>query len=140
VLSRFFARLAISLAVILIALIASVIAVIYFAYALFLFLSTFFVPAAAAVLSGLLVLLAALLLIVALRAASRSGRRRRTREPIPSVDVWENAAELGTELGRKIRNLSEAHASGGLMAALVAGFAIGLSPKLRAFLQALLKP
>lgn len=139
-LSRFFARLAISLAVILIALIAAVIAVVFFAYGLFLLLLTVVVPPAAAVLSGILVLLAALALIMAMRAGSRSTRRRRRHEPSPSVDAWENAAELGTELGRKIRNLSEAHASGGLMAALVAGFAVGVSPKLRAFLQALLKP
>jgi hypothetical protein len=56
------------------------------------------------------------------------------------LEAAEDAAGLGSELGRKIRGLADAHASGGLLAALVAGFAVGVSPKLRAFLQAILKP
>jgi hypothetical protein len=47
---------------------------------------------------------------------------------------------MGSELGRKIRGIAAANASGGLLASLVAGFAVGASPKLRAFLQAILKP
>jgi hypothetical protein len=137
VLSRFFIRLAISLAAMLIALIASVIAISYFAYGLYLFLANVVVPPAAAVLTGILVLLTALLLIAVLRAAT--GRRRR-RGKNGSPEVWEDAAELGSELGRKIRGLTQEHASGGLLAALVAGFAVGMSPKLRAFLQSILKP
>jgi hypothetical protein len=136
VLSRFFARLAISLAVLLIALLAAVTALAYFAYALFLVLLYVVVPPAAAILTGLIVLLAAILLAVATRTI---GRARRKRETAPSLEALEDAAELGSEIGRKIRGLTEAHASGGLLAALVAGFAIGMSPKLRAFLKSILK-
>ena len=136
-LSSFFARLAISIAVLLIALIAAVTAVAFFAYALYLVLLNIVVPAAAAALTGVLVLLFAIVLIQATR---RAPRVRRKREGAPSPDAWENAANVGGELGRKIRSLTEAHASGGLLAALVAGFAMGVSPKLRVFLQSLLKP
>ena len=136
-LRRFLARLAISLAALLITLIAAVIALVYFAYALFLVLLNVVVPPAAAVLTGVIILLAALLLVAATRTRSRSGRKR---EPSPTLEGFENAAELGSELGRKLRGLTGSEASGGLLAALVAGFAVGMSPKLRAFLQSILKP
>jgi hypothetical protein len=137
VISRFFMRLAISLAMVLIALIAAIVAIGYFAFALYLFLSIYVVPPAASVLTGILVLVTALLLIAAAGSAIRPRRRR--REPIPSLEAAEDAAGLGSELGRKIRGLADANASGGLIAALVAGFAVGVSPKLRAFLQSILR-
>jgi hypothetical protein len=138
VISRFLTRLAISLAMVLIALIAAITAICYFAFALYLLLLPVVVPPAAALLTGILVLLTALLLIAIARSATRP--RRRAREPSPALEAAEDAAGLGTEIGRKVRGLAEAHGSGGLLAALVAGFAVGVSPKLRAFLQALLKP
>jgi membrane protein implicated in regulation of membrane protease activity len=138
VLSRFFARLAISLAMVLLALVAAVTAIVYFAFALYLLLLPLVVPPAAALLTGVLILVAALVLIALARTATRPRRHRRA--PSPSLEAAEDAAGLGTELGRKIRGLADAHASGGLLAALVAGFAVGVSPKLRAFLQAILKP
>ena len=136
--NRFLRRLAISLAMVLIALIAAVLALLYFAFALYLLLLQYVTPPGAAVLTGLLIVLIALALIGILRLATR--RRRPSREPSPSLEAAESAAGLGTEIGRKIRGLTEANASGGLIAALVAGFAVGMSPKLRAFLQAILKP
>jgi hypothetical protein len=137
VLSRFFARLAISLAALLIAVIAAAIALVYFVYALFLVLLNVVVAPAAAVLTGVIILLAATLLVVVTRPRSRRGRRR---EKSPTLEGFENAAELGGELARKLRGLTGTEASGGLLAALVAGFAVGMSPKLRAFLQSILKP
>jgi hypothetical protein len=138
VVSRFLTRLAVSLAMVLIALIAAILAIVYFAFALYLLLLALVVPPAAALLTGILILLTALALIAIARAATSPHRRR--RETAPSLEAAESAAGLGTELGRKIRGLTEAHASGGLIAALVAGFAVGVSPKLRAFLQSILKP
>jgi hypothetical protein len=123
---------------VLIALIGAILAIVYFAFALYLLLLALVVPPAAALLTGILILLMALALIGIARVAT--GPRRRKRETSPSLDAAESAAGLGTELGRKLRGLTEAHASGGLIAALVAGFAVGVSPKLRAFLQAILKP
>jgi hypothetical protein len=123
---------------VLIALIAAITAICYFAFSLYLLLLALVVPPAAALLTGILVLLTALLLVAIARAATRP--RRRVREPSPSLEAAEDAAGLGTEMGRKIRGLADAHGSGGLLAALAAGFAVGVSPKLRAFLQTLLKP
>jgi hypothetical protein len=111
VLSRFLVRLAISLAALLIA------------------------PAAAA-LTGVIIPLAAILLVVATQARPR-GRKRGAS---PSLEGFESAAALGSQLARKIRALTGSEASGGLLAALVAGFAVGMSPKLRAFLHSILKP
>lgn len=136
-LSRFFARLAISLAALLIAVIAAIIALVYFVYALFLVLLNIVVVPAAAVLTGVIVLLVAILLVVATQSRSRRGRKRGAS---PSLEGFETAAELGGELARKVRALIGSEASGGLLAALVAGFAVGMSPKLRAFLHSILKP
>jgi hypothetical protein len=139
VFSRFIARIAIAFAMLLIGLIAGVIAVAFFAYGVYLALLNVLIPPAAAAITGVVILAAALLLMASLRAVFRPRRRRRDTA-IPSLEECENAAEVGTELGRKIRGIAGAHASGGLLASLVAGFAIGASPKLRAFLQAILKP
>jgi len=137
VVSRFLTRLAISLAVVLIALIAAITAIVYFAYALYLLLLNVVVPPAAAVLTGILVLLAVVVLAAAIRVAMRPRRRR---DHGPSVEAVEDAADLGGEMARRIRGLMDSNANGGLLAALVAGFAVGMSPKLRAFLQSILKP
>ena len=136
-LSRFIARLAISLAALLIAVIAAIIALVYFVYALFLVLLNIMDAPAAAVLTGLIVLLVAILLVVATQSRSRRGQKR---GPRPSLEGFESAAELGGELARKVRALIGSEAGGGLLAALLAGFAVGMSPKLRAFLQSILKP
>jgi hypothetical protein len=138
VISRFLTRLAISLAMVLIAVIAAILAIVYLAFALYLLLLAYVVPPAASLLTAIVILLIALALIGIMRLATRPRRRR--REPNPTLEAAESALGLGTELGRKIRGLTEAHASGGLIAALVAGFAMGVSPKLRAFLQSILKP
>jgi hypothetical protein len=138
VINRFLTRLAISLAMVLIALIGAILAVLYFAFALYLLLLQYVMPPAAALLTAILILLIALAVIGIMRLATR--RPRRKRESIPLLDAAESAAGIGTELGQKIRGLTEGHASGGLIAALVAGFAVGVSPKLRSFLQAILKP
>ena len=135
-LSRFLVRLAISLAALLIAVIAAVIALVYFAYALFLVLLNVVTAPAAAALTGVIIPLAAILLVVATQARPR-GRKRGAS---PSLEGFESAAALGSQLARKIRALTGSEASGGLLAALVAGFAVGMSPKLRAFLQSILKP
>ncbi len=136
-LSGFFIRLAISLAAVLIALIASVTAIGYFAFALYLLLLTAVVPPAAALLTGILILVIALLLIAVARAATHRRRRRRLMEE--ESEIYEGAAGLGNELGRKLRGITGAHASGGLIASLVIGFALGVSPKLRSFLLSVLK-
>ena len=137
--SRFIVKIAIAIAMLLIGLVAGVIAVAFFAYAVYLALLNVLVGPAAAAFTGVVVLAAALVLMGGIRAVFRPRRRRRRRADIPSLEECENAADIGSELGRKIRGLAGASTGGGLMAALVAGFAVGISPKLRAFLQSLLK-
>jgi len=139
VISRFIVKIAIAIAMLLIGLVAGVIAVAFFAYAVYLALLNVLVGPAAAAITGVVVLAAALVLMGGIRAVFRPRRRRRRRADIPSLEECENAADIGSELGRKIRGLAGASTGGGLMAALVAGFAVGISPKLRAFLQSLLK-
>ncbi len=136
--NRFLTRLAISLAMVLIAVVAAILAIVYLAFALYLLLLAYVVPPAASLLTAFLILVTALVIIWIMRLATRP--RRRSLDPNPTLEAAANAAGLGTEVGRKIRALTEAHASGGLIAALVAGFAVGVSPKLRAFLQSILKP
>ena len=137
-LSRFIARIAVALASLVIGLVAGIIALAYFTYAIYLGFLNVLVPPAAAAITGVVVIAAAILLVGIVRLAFRP-RRRRRRANIPSLEECETAAEVGSELGRKLRGIAGANASGGLLAALVAGFAVGASPKLRAFLQAILK-
>jgi membrane protein implicated in regulation of membrane protease activity len=134
--SRFFARLALSIAALLVMLVAACMATGYFAYALNLFLAQYMSPPLAAVLTGFLILLLAGLLVAATQMGSR---RRRSYEKETTREARESAAELGGELGRKLQGFAEAHKSGALIAALVAGFAVGVSPKLREFLVDILK-
>lgn len=136
--SRFIAKIAIAFAMLLIGLVAGVIAIAFFAYAVYLELLNVLVAPAAAAITGVVVLAVALVLMAVMRAVFRP-RRRRRRADIPSLEECENAADIGSELGRKIRGLAGASTGGGLLAALAAGFAVGISPKLRAFLQSLLK-
>jgi len=135
--SRFFARLALSIAALIVMLVAAVIAVGYFALALFLFASSHMSPPLAAIATGFLILLLAAFLALAARAGS--GRRRRFSERQSNRAARETAAELGGELGRRLLGLADSHRTGSLVAALIAGFAVGVSPKLREFLLDVLK-
>ena len=132
---RFAARLAISIALILIALVAAMIAVGYFVYALYLWLAMYLVPPAAAVVAGLLVLVLAALLALIARAALR-GSKRRDREPMSAA---ETAAELGSLFGDKVQGLTHMNKGTSLLTALAAGFAVGVSPKLRSLLWRIIK-
>jgi hypothetical protein len=141
VFSRLIARLALALAFVVIGLIAGVVAVAFLAYAVYLALLSVLVPPAAAAITGVVVIAGAGLLLAIVRAIVRPRRRPRGRDgSFPSLEECETAAEVGSDLGRKLRGIAGANSGGGLLAALVAGFAVGVSPKLRAFLQAILKP
>ena len=137
--SRFIAKIAIAFAMLLIGLVTGVIAVAFFAYAVYLELLNVLVGPAAAAITGVIILAVALVLMGLMRVIFRPRRRRRRMSDMPSLEECENAADIGSELGRKIRGLAGAGSGGGLLAALAAGFAVGISPKLRAFLQSLLK-
>jgi hypothetical protein len=130
-------RLAISIAAVLIALVAALFAIGFFALALYQWLATQMEPALAALATGVIILLAALLLIFATKFAGKPKKRKIIDDA--SLEACESAAELGGVLGRKLRGLAEAHGNSSLWAALLAGFAVGVSPRLRTFLRHLLK-
>jgi hypothetical protein len=134
--SRFFARLAMSIGALLVMMVAALIAVGYFAFALYLFLALYMPAALAAAATGILILLFSMFLVL---ATQRNLGRRRRYDGETSREARESAAELGGELGRRLQGLADAHRTGTLVAALVAGFAVGVSPKLRNFLLDVLK-
>jgi hypothetical protein len=126
---RLIARIAISIALLLIALVAAVVALGYFAFALYLLLVAYLVPPAAAVVSGLIVLVIALIMVLIARALlPGSGRRQRHASPLSAM---ENAAEVGSLFSDKMHDFADTHRGTSMMVALIAGFAVGFSPKLR---------
>ena len=134
---RFVARLAISIALILIALVATMIAVGYFVFALYLWLTNYLVPPAAAVVAGLVILVVAAVLALIARGAMR-GSKRRDRDHA-TMTAAEAAAELGSLFGDKVQGFAQINRGTSLLTALVAGFAVGVSPKLRALLWRIIK-
>ena len=134
---RFAARLAISIALILIALVAAMIAVGYFVYALYLWLAMYLVPPAAAVVAGLIILVLAAVLALIGRGVVR-GSKRRDRD-YSSMSAAETAAELGNLFGDKVQGFAQMNKGTSLLTALAAGFAVGVSPKLRSLLWRIIK-
>jgi len=130
---RLLAHLAVSIALLMIALVAVLIAVGFFAVAFFMWLASILSPALAAVVCGGILLFIALILAMIARAILRT-RRRRFR-----ADLAEDAALMGHLFGRKAYNYARERAGISMLTALISGFAIGLSPKLRAILLSLLK-
>ena len=134
---RFVARLAISIALLLIALVAIMIALGYFVYALNLWLAVYLVPPAAAVVTGLIVLVLAALLALIARVFMR-GSKRRDRD-YSSMTAAETAAELGSLFGDKVQGFASMNKSTSMLTALAAGFAVGVSPRLRSLLWRIIK-
>jgi hypothetical protein len=133
---RFFARLAISIALVLIALVASLVAVGYFLFALYLWLAEYLVPPAAAAISGVIALLLALVLALIARAMLRF---RRGGTDAPALSAAETAADVGSALSDKLNDFATMNRGTSMITALMAGFAVGFSPRLRSLLWRLLK-
>jgi hypothetical protein len=137
VVNRILTRLAVSFAVVLVMLVATVVAFGFFVFAIYLALENVVMPPVAAALTGVCVLLLAALFALAARLAFPS-RRPRTRAEA-AQEATESTAKVGSEVGRRLRGFADAHANGTLIAALLAGLAVGASPKLRTFLREILK-
>jgi cytochrome c biogenesis protein CcdA len=131
-------RLAISIAAVLVALVAAFVAIGFFALALYQFLAENMDPALAALATGVIILLGAMVLVYASKFLGRKRKKRRVLDD-PSLAACESAAALGNVLGQKLRGYAEAHGNSTLWASLAAGFAVGASPKLRGFLRDILK-
>jgi hypothetical protein len=126
---RFLARLAVTATSILIGSVAILTASVFLIVAFYLFLAELMPPwAAALATAGAAVLFAVLVFVI----GSMLKPRRR------SFLVPGSAAELGERLGRHAQTFARTNKFVTLGICLVAGFAIGLSPKLRAFLLRLL--
>jgi MFS family permease len=76
--------------------------------------------------------------IIAALVGWLSARRARPRRIGRDAAERKLAAGLGMLLGEEVVTLARSHARGTLVASLVAGFAVGASPRLRRALRALL--
>jgi len=129
---RFLTRLAISSAALIIASAGAAVALVFVIVAFYLLLASLMAPwLAALATAGVAVLFSVLVLIIA-RMATVAAAPPSTRARMSA------AAEMGEFLGQQARNFANANSGVTLIALVIAGFAIGLSPKLRAFLLKLL--
>ncbi len=136
---RFFARLTIWIALVLGAIFTALIALGYFILALYLLLAEYLVPPVAAVLSGVLVLMAAMVMgLIASTMFGGLAGRDRDRDS-STLGVAETAADIGSLFGGKVQDFASMNKGTSMLTALVAGFAIGVSPKLRSLLWRILK-
>jgi len=135
---RFFARLTIWLALVLSAVLTALIAIGYFMFALYLWLAVYLVPPVAALISGVLVLLTAVVLaLIASSMFGGLGRNERGRDA--SLGAAETAADIGSLFSDKFQGFASMNRGTSILTALAAGFAVGVSPKLRGLLWRIIK-
>src|SRR5262245_25602064 len=134
---RFFAKLTIWLALVLSAVLTALIAIGYFIFALYLLLAEYLVPPAAALISGLLVLFTAV--VLAFIASSMFGGLAGKKDNPRHLGVAESAADIGSLFGDQVKDFAQMNRGTSLLTALIAGFAVGFSPRLRSLLWSLLK-
>lgn len=142
-------RGALWVAALLIALIFGVLAAVFLCGAVYLhFEAVASRPVAALATAGLALVIAIFVLLIAWSASAiaSSGGPRMAGRPKGtagrgSAGPLEDrlAAELGAMIGRDFTGFAKEHAFQAMLASLGAGFAVGASPKLRAFLMGLLK-
>ena len=135
---RYFARLAISIALIVVALVAVLIAVGYFVFALYLWLAEYLVPPAAALAAGGIILVVAVVLALISSKMLRGSKRRSNRDTA-AMSAAETAAELGNLFGDRVQGFAQMGRGTSILTALAAGFAVGVSPKLRGILWRIIK-
>ena len=137
---RYFARLAISTASLLIAAVIAVAAIVALWGAVYLALLQTFTPAIAALLTGIGALLFCVLIVLLGNWFARMQTAPHHAKRSSQYYVANEAAvELGRLLGNQLYCLTQSEAQGATVAALVAGFAVGASPRLRSFLEEILK-
>jgi len=134
-------RLALGLALTLIVLLLSSVAVGFLCAAIYLGLTEVTTPPLAALGTGLAVLLAALVIALTARVVSRGPARARHTARLSASQTRDARfdARVSKAVGEEIGRLTKTHAAGATIAALAAGFAVGLSPRLRRTLWQLLE-
>jgi len=137
---RFFARLTIWLALVLSAVLTALIAIGYFMFALYLWLAVYLVPPVAALIAGVLVLFtAAVLALIASSMFGGLGRHERDSTRGAAETAAETAADIGSLFSDKFQGFASMNRGTSILTALAAGFAVGVSPKLRGLLWRILK-
>ena len=133
---RLAGRVAVALAVAAILAVLVLAALGFLCAALYLGLERVVEPPAAALLTGVIVLAVAIVLAaLAIVAASLAGRRAAGGQPRDAVGL---AVRAGEALGVNLRTLAKDHSRPLVLSALAAGFAVGVSPRLRRALLRLL--
>lgn len=137
--SRSGARLSLAAALAALALLASAIALVYFARSLFLlFAAQGFAPGAACALTGICAIVAATAFAVAGRLLTRPKSAERSVPVARSNGVATDiAADLGALAARQILSATREHPYETMGAALAAGLAVGAVPELRKILTGL---
>lgn len=137
-------RIAAAVALGLVALLAAMTGLGFLFAALYLALTRVLDPDAAALATGVGAFLVALIVLLIARSGARPPRRRaRVGVAQPAVDeptasAAAAAAEVGELLAGRGRVMLHSHARGATATALVAGLALGVSPRLRRTLWRLL--
>jgi hypothetical protein len=139
---RLLARVVLSAAAVIAALILIATATVFLCVALYLFLiSLSAAPALAALVTGLTVLLLAALILLAARVATRRRSSGETRAAgrDPAGNINDLAAQLGGLAAHDLASQAQAHPYRAFAVSLLAGLAVGGSPELRKLLAKLLK-
>ena len=139
---QFLTRLAATFAAIFAATLVVITALGYLAYAAYLALLGAISPPLAALVTGVGAILVALLIVVAARVLTR-GKRAPARRRDGADDIGgaqRLAGELGGQLGEQLGSLTRSHKGPVLAASLLAGVAVGASPRLRGALLDLMLP
>lgn len=126
----FLARLALGCALTTVALVVALAGFGFLCAALYLALLPIGPPPLAALLTGIAVILVALLLIVAARLIGRPAKAASARGGGGTAQP-EVMTRLGLALGQEAQALVRGHAKEATLAAMVIGFALGVSPRLR---------
>lgn len=132
-------RLAIAMVSLLLAAMGFIAALGFFFFAAYLQFADMMAPPLAAVAAAFVALLFSVaVMLVGRRMAFGPGRRRRRTDGSSSPIGGDPAMEFGRRLGEEAYRFVNANRRSTLIASLIAGFAIGASPKLRAYLRSLL--
>jgi hypothetical protein len=139
-LDQFLTRAATMLAFSLAALLAVVAAIVFFLFAGYQALLEVAPPPLAALGTGLVALAAAVLLVAVGRAAVRGARPPAPQGEQNAGSIEHAAAEMGGLAGAQMASLARANPLSAMAVSLLAGFAVGLSPRLRKTLLDIARP
>jgi hypothetical protein len=139
---QFLTRLAATIAAFVAAALVVVAALAFLGYAAYLALLGAVSPALAAMITGLGAILFAILIVATTRLLTRgkraSAHRRESANDIGAAQRL--AGEIGGQIGQQLGSLTRLHKGPVLAASLLAGVAVGASPRLRGLLLDLMLP